>query len=38
MGEAAVNFAIEKGQRIIPLCPFAKSFFEHVKEFQDVLK
>jgi len=38
MVEVAVNFAREKGQKIIPLCPFAKSVFERVKEFQDVLK
>lgn len=33
----AVEFAREKGLKIIPLCPFAKSVFERVKEFRDVL-
>lgn len=35
---AAVEFAREKNIKIIPLCPFAKSVFEKVKDFQDVLK
>jgi uncharacterized protein len=34
---AAVEFARNKKIRILPLCPFAKSVFERVKEFQDVL-
>jgi uncharacterized protein len=33
----AVNFAREKGIHIIPLCPFAKSVFDKIKEIQDVL-
>ncbi len=33
----AVDFAREKGIKIIPLCPFAKSVFDKVKEFGDVL-
>ena len=33
----AVEFAREKGIKIIPLCPFAKSVFDKVKEFKDVL-
>lgn len=33
----AVDFAREKGIKIIPLCPFAKSVFDKVKEFNDVL-
>ena len=33
----AVEFAREKGIKIMPLCPFAKSVFEKVTEFQDVL-
>ena len=35
---AAVEFAREKNIKIIPLCPFAKSVFEKVKDYQDVLK
>lgn len=35
---AAVEFARGKNIKIIPLCPFAKSVFEKVKDFQDVLK
>jgi hypothetical protein len=34
---AAVEFAREKGVKIIPLCPFAKSVFDKVAEFKDVL-
>lgn len=34
---ASVNFAREKGIKILPLCPFARSVFEKVTEFQDVL-
>ena len=33
----AVEFAREKGIKIIPLCPFARSVFKKVKEFNDVL-
>jgi uncharacterized protein len=33
----AVEFAREKGIKIIPLCPFAKSVFDKVTEFKDVL-
>lgn len=33
----AVNFAREKGIKIVPLCPFARSVFDKVKEFKDVL-
>ena len=35
--EKAVVFAREKAIKIIPLCPFAKSVFDKVKEFNDVL-
>jgi predicted GNAT family acetyltransferase len=35
--EKAVEFAREKGIKITPLCPFAKSVLEKVKEFNDVL-
>ncbi|CAG0992645.1 putative protein YjdJ [Flavobacteriales bacterium] len=34
----AVSFAREKGIKILPLCPFARSVFDKVKEFKDVLK
>jgi len=33
----AVAFAREKKIKIVPLCPFAKSVFDKVKEYQDVL-
>ena len=33
----AVEFAREKGIKIIPLCPFAKSVFDKTQEFRDVL-
>lgn len=33
----AVEFAREKNIKIIPLCPFAKSVFDKVIEFRDVL-
>jgi hypothetical protein len=33
----AVDFARAKGIKILPLCPFAKSVFDKVKEFNDVL-
>lgn len=35
--EAAVKHARTHQYKIIPLCPFAKSVFEKVKDFQDVL-
>ena len=34
---AAVDFARDKGIKIIPVCPFAKSVFDKVDEFKDVL-
>lgn len=34
---AAVEYARTNNIRIIPLCPFAKSVFDRVKEWQDVL-
>lgn len=37
MVTAAVAYAREKGMKIIPLCPFAKSVFDKVEEFRDVL-
>lgn len=37
MVEKAVLFAREKSLKIIPLCPFAKSVFDKVPEFRDVL-
>ena len=33
----AVEFAREKGIKILPLCPFAKSVFDKTPEFRDVL-
>jgi predicted GNAT family acetyltransferase len=33
----AVLFAREKGIKILPLCPFAKSVFKKVAEYADVL-
>ncbi len=33
----AVDFAREKGIKIIPLCPFAKSVFDKTPEFKDIL-
>ncbi|WP_185097239.1 GNAT family N-acetyltransferase [Chryseobacterium sp. Leaf180] len=33
----AVDFAREKGVKIIPLCPFAKATFHKNKDLQDVL-
>ncbi|TAE55074.1 MAG: N-acetyltransferase [Bacteroidetes bacterium] len=35
---AAVEFARERHMRIMPLCPFAKSVFDRVPEFSDVLR
>lgn len=37
MVKAAVEFAREKGVKIIPLCPFAKSVFDKTPEYHDVL-
>lgn len=34
---AAVEHARKSNLKILPLCPFAKSVFEKVKEYQDVL-
>jgi predicted GNAT family acetyltransferase len=34
---AAVEYARKNNVKILPLCPFAKSVFEKVKEYQDVL-
>lgn len=34
---AAVDHARAKGIKILPLCPFARSVFDKVKEFQGVL-
>lgn len=34
---AAVDFAREKGIRIMPLCPFAKSVFDKNEDLKDVL-
>ncbi len=33
----AVEFAREKGLKIIPLCPFARSVFNKTPEYSDVL-
>jgi len=33
----AVEFALERNIKIIPLCPFAKSVFDKTPEFSDVL-
>lgn len=33
----AVEFAREKGIKIIPLCPFAHSVFQKIPEIRDVL-
>nr|WP_315153969.1 GNAT family N-acetyltransferase [uncultured Flavobacterium sp.] len=37
MVSKAVDFARVKNIKIIPLCPFAKSVFDKVQEFNDVL-
>jgi len=37
MVSAAVEYARANGIKIIPLCPFAKSVFDRVSEFRDVL-
>lgn len=34
---AAVEFARSKGYTILPLCPFAKSLFDKLPEWSDVL-
>ena len=34
---AAVEFARKNNLKIMPLCPFAKSVFDRVKDIQDVL-
>ena len=34
--EAAVEWARASGQRIMPLCPYARSVFERTPEFADV--
>ena len=33
----SVEYAREKGIKIVPLCPFVKSFFDKTSEFRDVL-
>lgn len=33
----AVEFARDKGVKIMPLCPFAHAIIQKTKEFQDVL-
>jgi uncharacterized protein len=33
----AVEFAREKGIKIVPMCSFARSIFAKTKEFEDVL-
>jgi predicted GNAT family acetyltransferase len=37
MVKKAVEYARENDIKIIPLCPFAKSVFDKVPEFRDVL-
>lgn len=37
MVNKAVEFAREKGIKIIPLCPFAKNVFDKTPSFKDVL-
>jgi predicted GNAT family acetyltransferase len=34
---AAVDYARKHNLKVFPLCPFAKSVFERVAEYQDVL-
>lgn len=36
--EHVVDFARKEDKKIIPLCPFAKSYIEKHEELQDVLK
>jgi predicted GNAT family acetyltransferase len=38
MVAAAVDYARKNKIKILPLCTFAKSVFDKVKEYQDVLK
>jgi predicted GNAT family acetyltransferase len=38
MVAAAVDYARKNKIKILPLCPFAKSVFDKVKEYQDVLR
>ena len=35
--QAGVDFAREKGYKIIPLCPYAKKVFNQTPEYNDVL-
>lgn len=35
--KAAVDFAREKGMKIMPLCPYAKGVFDKTPEYGDVL-
>ena len=35
--EASVDFARNKGVKILPLCPFAKAVFDKVSDYKDVL-
>ena len=35
---AAVDYARKNNIKILPLCPFARSVFDRVKEFADVLE
>lgn len=35
--EAGVNFAREKGVKIVPLCPFAKAVISKNPDWQDIL-
>ena len=37
MVEKAVEYAREKGIKIIPLCPFAKKIIDKTPKFQDIL-
>lgn len=37
MVRKAVDFARDKRIKIVPLCPFARSVFDKIKEFNDVL-
>lgn len=34
--QAAVDYARKNNLKILPLCPFARSVFERVREFDDV--
>jgi len=38
MVAASVEYARKNGLKIIPLCPFARSVFDRVPAFQDVLQ